>query len=120
MATYLSASAATLAAVFAGLTLYFSGRREHRRWVRDALVDTYVTYLDASFRASPRSAREARLANGAGSSEVAQARQLAVTSHAVLMDTLTRLRILALPAVVSAAEDLHQADHEVLDFALGD
>ena len=37
----LSAVAATIAAAFAGLTLYVSGRREHLQWIRESLVNSY-------------------------------------------------------------------------------
>jgi hypothetical protein len=36
-------------AVSAGFNLYLSGRREHVHWVRDALVDTFVDFLTASY-----------------------------------------------------------------------
>src|SRR5262249_3590095 len=56
----LSAIAATIAAVLAGFTLYLSGRREHRQWLRNSLVDSYVNYLAASFeRAGGRCSRRA-------------------------------------------------------------
>jgi hypothetical protein len=101
--------------------LYFSGRREHQRLRRDALVDSYVIYLAASFRTPTRSVQAARLKPSIDSvAQLAEARKQAHVQHGVLMDTLTRLRILAPPAVVSAAEDLHRIDHEVLEFALGD
>jgi hypothetical protein len=73
-ATALSAVGATLAALFAGLTLYLAGRREHQRWLRDVLIDAYVAYLGSSFQNMARSARNARLA-GKEISELSVLRQ---------------------------------------------
>ncbi|MGW4531799.1 hypothetical protein ACWEOI_12700 [Nocardia sp. NPDC004340] len=38
--------AASLAAALSAATLYISGRRENRKWLREALIDAYVEYLD--------------------------------------------------------------------------
>lgn len=47
----IAAVAATVAAVLAGISLWLSGSRDERRWRRDALLDTVVQFLDASFAA---------------------------------------------------------------------
>jgi hypothetical protein len=57
----LSAIAAAIAAVLAGLGLYVSGRREHRQWLRNSLVDSYMNYLTASFESGGREVLQARL-----------------------------------------------------------
>lgn len=59
----IGAVAASLAAILAGLTLYVSGRRDNRKWLRDALIDAYVEFLDASFRAPNASGYELRSSN---------------------------------------------------------
>ena len=45
-----TAGAAGLAAVLAGANLYVSGRREQKKWKREALIDNLALFLDASFK----------------------------------------------------------------------
>ena len=72
-ASVLSAVAATIAAVCAGGTLYFSGRREQRKWLREALIEAYIDFLEASFAGSPAQALELRAENdGTGLAERAE------------------------------------------------
>ena len=49
IASAISAVAAIAAAVLAGLNLYFSGRREHVRWVRESLAGTFADFLTACY-----------------------------------------------------------------------
>lgn len=112
----LSAIAATIAAVFAGISLYVSGRREHLRWLRDSLVVSYEECLTASFDAPGRRAFEARLRGDADA--LGEYRQQAAAAHGRQTATLTRLRMIAPADVVVAAEELHEADHAVVDVAL--
>jgi len=113
----LSAVAATVAAVFAGLTLYVSGRREHRRWIRDSLVESYVNYLTASFDGPGRRALGARR-QADEAADLDEYRRQAAEAHGRQTAALTRLRMIAPPTVVAAAEALHEADHAVVDAAL--
>ncbi|WP_330183196.1 hypothetical protein OHB26_05805 [Nocardia sp. NBC_01503] len=112
----LSAIAATVAAVLAGLNLYLSGRREQRKWIREALIDAYVQYLGASFRGGSRKLRGLRSA-GAASDILEQARQKLEEAHTLQNENLTRLRLIAPENVVRAAEALHTADHLAWDVA---
>jgi len=52
----LSAVAATIAAVCAGITLYVTGRRDRRRWIRESLAEFYLEFLTGSFDSPGRSA----------------------------------------------------------------
>jgi hypothetical protein len=45
----IAAIAASVAAALSGATLWITSSRDERRWRRDALVDTLVRLLDASF-----------------------------------------------------------------------
>jgi hypothetical protein len=99
----LSAIAATIAAVFAGLSLYVSGRREHRRWLRDSLVDTYLEYLTASFDAPGMRAFRARL-KGGEMPDLGEHRRQAAEARGQQTATLTKLRMIAPPNVVTAGE----------------
>ena len=113
----LSAVAATIAAAFAGLTLYVSGRREHLQRIRESLVNSYENYLTASFDAPGRRGLQARLRGDEGEALEGYRRQ-AANAHRRQTATLTRLRMIAPSAVVAAAEALHEADHAVVDAAL--
>lgn len=109
-----AAVAATIAAVFSGAGLWLTASREERKWQRDALVDTVVQYLDASF-ASPaaqlmRKRREGRL-------DVAD-REGVAAAHQKSLNALTRLRVVASANVVGCAEELHVADDEGSDIVL--
>ena len=103
----LSAIAAAIAAVLAGLGLYVSGRREHRQWLRNSLVDSYVNYLTASFESGGREVLQARL-RGEQIASLGEYLQQASKAHDRQSDVLTRLRLIAPPAVVEAAVALQQ------------
>jgi hypothetical protein len=45
-----TAGAASLAAVLAGVNLYVSGRRELNKWTRETLIEIFSLFLDASFK----------------------------------------------------------------------
>lgn len=104
-ASWISAGAAALAAVLAGLNLVYSGRRERQRWIRETLVDLLVTYLDASFTW----ARAAiRLPDGGDDTP---ARREISDAHATQDAALTKLRLMTGKAMLDAAFDLHAANH---------
>ena len=115
----LGAMAATIAAVFSGLTLYASGRREHRRWMRDSLIDTYVRFLGASFENTAQGRAEAARRQADNPEAVERYRVQAVGIHDLQTEMLIKLRMIAPSGVVRAAEALHEADHVVTRAALG-
>ena len=51
VASVLSATAASIAAVLTAINLYVTGRRERAKWAREALVDAFIAFLDESFKA---------------------------------------------------------------------
>jgi hypothetical protein len=112
-----SAVAATIAAAFAGLTLYVSGRREHLQWIRESLLGSYENYLTASFDAPGRHGRQPRLRGDEGKA-LEEHRRKAADAQRRQTATLTKLRMIAPSSVVAAAEALHEADHAVVDAAL--
>lgn len=112
----LGAIAATIAAILAGLNLWVVGKREERRWTREALVDVLVAYLQTSFRNEARAILEGRL-RGCTEQQLALWRGTCDDAHADQMQTLTRLRLLAPASLIAAAEELHTADHEVTTYA---
>lgn len=108
-ATILSAVAAALAAVFAGLNLYLSGRREHVHWARDALVDTFVDFLTASYDHKFACRRLLRAAREPGTAGVSPALlEQAQQAHDQMMRCVSRLRMLTTEEVVEAALRLHE------------
>jgi hypothetical protein len=106
-----TAGAAGLAAVFAGLNLYLSGRRELNKWARDTLVELFVAFLDASFkhdgacgvllRTSPPDSQRHRL------------QAAAIAAHDLELETLTQLRLLAPAEAVRAAMALLETEYQV-------
>jgi hypothetical protein len=111
----LSAIAATLAAVLSCGTLYLTGRREHRRWLRDSLVEAYVEYVEASFAGRPARTLELRAAqDDAG---VADQKEKSDEARERAMASLTRLRLIAPNDVVAAAEKLYFADVDAIAVA---
>jgi len=118
LTTILGAAAATLAAVFTGISLYLTGRREHNKWVRDALIDSYVTYLSVSFRSGSAAKKLVEVRKNNGSDR--QRQELVKESrscHQSLNDTLSRLRLLAGRNVVTAAESLRLIDFQLAEHA---
>jgi hypothetical protein len=109
----ITAAAAGLAAILAGVNLYVSGRRELNRWTRETLVEIFVIFLEASFAHN----LACRTAEGILPSDVARhgLSADAVTAHDRETDTLTRLRLLAPSRVVTAAEALHEAEHKLAE-----
>ncbi len=108
MASLISAVAAGLAAFLAAANLYYSGRRERQRWVRETSVDLLISYLDASFAWS-RAALQ-RYERRAAESD-AELQRVIEQAHADQDAGLTKLRMMAGRAMVDAAFELHAANH---------
>ncbi|GAB3849150.1 hypothetical protein [Dactylosporangium cerinum] len=93
----LSAAAAIAAAVISLATLVVTtvvtSRREQHKWVRNALTDAFVAFLDASWRGTDA------LAAREGEEELAKA-------YADMRSNLTRLRLLASAPVVATGVEL--------------
>ncbi|MFG2039085.1 hypothetical protein [Dactylosporangium sp. NPDC048998] len=108
VATIISAAAATVAALLAGLNLVVSGRREQAKWAREALVEVLVGFIDASFDSKDIVKRAIR--DGTPDSwpldRNADAHQEAKAAEHRMRHTQSRLRLLAPPAVVDAAQQL--------------
>lgn len=111
-----AAVAATLAAVFSGFSLWLGGRREERKWRRDAIIDTLVQLLDSSF-ASPADVLMGKRRAGALTDED---RRAAEEAHELGISALTRLRVIAGTSVVEQAELLHMADDAGSDMVFVD
>jgi hypothetical protein len=109
-----TAAAAGLAAILSAANLWVAGRRELDRWAREALVEALVSFFDTSFKLRS-SCRKLIFLTPEAESAIQELRLEIVEAHDLETDTLTRLRLLAPSRVVIAAEDLHEADHNIID-----
>lgn len=104
-----SAYAAWFAAVTSlatlAVTTVVNGRREQRRWARDALTDAFVGFLEASWSYSDV------VRNWPPGQELDP--QALSRVSATMRTQLTRLRLLASDEVLQAGEDLMRS-HKVL------
>ncbi|AZM53090.1 hypothetical protein DMA15_11195 [Streptomyces sp. WAC 01529] len=100
-------SAATLI-----VTTVVGGRREHRLWVRDALTDAFVAFLEASWEHSDLFHAQS------GQSERPPAG--ATEAYAEMRSQLTRLRLLASGNVLRACEELLRQQRGVAEAGPGE
>jgi hypothetical protein len=117
MASILSAIAGTIAACLAGASLYASGQREEARWVREVLLQALETYLDASFRVTTAARRIQKSAAG---DDIDNLKEQVEANHALQLQVLTRLRLIASKEVVEAAAAIHQQDHRFVARMMGE
>ena len=111
-APIVGAAAAVAAASFSGITLYLSGRREHRTWRRDAVVEAMVQFIDASYSRFSERAFDARRAGD----NIDKYRQRAGEAVRTQNAALTRLRLLASNEIVERAEQVQRADERVAEW----
>jgi hypothetical protein len=104
-----TAGAAGLAAVLAGANLYISGRRELNKWTRESLVEIFAVFLDASFKHA--SACGSILNTSPPRPERNQLQSDIFEAHSTASRALTRLRLLAPPAVVRNAIALLEVEY---------
>ncbi len=112
----ISAVAAIVAATFSGTTLYISGRREQRKWARDATVQALVDLVDASYRSAGQKGFDAR---SKGSSDLDAIERTAKDAREQQSASLTRLRLIAPEEIVVAVQALLDADTAVNNAVLG-
>lgn len=113
-AATLSAVAATVAAIFAGFNLYLTGRRELGKWRRESVVDAFVEFLNASFACKDACKSFCNEYRHGGMTEEKRA-TFVETSEALLAamrSQLTKLRLLAPPAVVADCKILYSKNRE--------
>ena len=108
-----TAGAAGLAAVLAAVNLHLTGRRELHKWTREALVEALVVYLDTSIKQGGLCGAVASLGS-LSDSERDRLHKAVIVVHDLQTDTLTRLRLLAPSRVIAAAQELHNAGHELM------
>lgn len=106
----ISAVAATVAAVLAGINIYLSRRSENVKWARETLVETFTEFLDASFASKSAAKEAARLGREEpGSPEIATLRAEAERAENRMRSLQTRLRLLTTAELVDAAAALRYA-----------
>jgi hypothetical protein len=104
-----TAGAAGLAAVLAGVNLYVSGRRELDKWTRETLIEILALFLDASFKHA--SACRAISLGALARTELDRLRSAIFAAHAEENQALTRLRLMAPPRVVRDARILLESEY---------
>ncbi|MFK0187928.1 hypothetical protein ACIQV1_27395 [Streptomyces rubiginosohelvolus] len=87
------------------ITTVVSGRRDHRRWAREALTDAFVAFLEASWRHSDTVRALA--------SQAPIDPELVQPAYAEMRSQLTRLRLLASGSVLQAGEELLRLQREL-------
>jgi hypothetical protein len=103
-----SAVAASIAATLAAVNLVLSGRREHVKWAREALIEVLVDFVDASFDSKDavkhaiRAGEPGRWTPGVHADHHDRARD----AERRMRVMQSRLRLLATPEVVDAAQIL--------------
>ncbi|MFI1164647.1 hypothetical protein ACH4UM_13710 [Streptomyces sp. NPDC020801] len=89
------------------VTTVVGGRREQRKWARDALTDAFVGFLEASWAHSDtvRALPDDQVNHSARTQEY----------YAEMRSQLTRLRLLASPQVLEAGKELLRCQRAVQD-----
>lgn len=103
--------AAVIAAILSAVNLAVSGRREQLRWRREALTEVLVRFVDTTFQGVPSAAFDLRLSGG----DPEKYRQGAIDSHAEMVNSLTRMRMLARNRVVKKAVEIHAVQDRIYD-----
>lgn len=111
--------AATLAAIFAGLNLYVSGKREHVKWAREALVDTFIGFLTASFDHKDVCKRISGMPAAAEpTGDLKALVERTEVLHDLMKSYVTRLRVLTTAEVADAAWRLHEHNDRYYDLVM--
>jgi hypothetical protein len=111
------------AAVLSGLTLWASGKREERRWQKDARVSTYQRFIEVSFERSFKTVLGIRNRQGVKTEDLdklgqEELRQGEWELHLEYDSLLTRIRLVSDDDVVRASEALHDSDQKLVELSL--
>ena len=121
IAAFSGAAAALLAAVFSGISLYLAGRREERRWRRDALLKCYQRFIELSFDRSLIAVKSIQTRRAdvppqvRGVFNLDELRIQEDQLHTEYDSLITRLRLMGVRDVIDAAETLHVRDNQLVD-----
>ena len=115
----IAAAGASVAAVLSGANIYVGWRWQHQSWVRETLHECLVTFMDASFAMGGACSVAARTRQSDPDNNLSRLHEDASSEHQRLLEAMTRIRFLANPAVVRAAEDLHQCLDDSAEIAFG-
>jgi hypothetical protein len=94
-------------------TTMIAGRREQRMWVREALTDAFIAFLDASWRSSDALHR----CTGLDPADAARDQHLGAArlAYEEMRTLLTRLRLIATPDVVESGHRLLKAQRLAIE-----
>ena len=113
----ISAIAATIAAVLAGVNIYLTRRNADVSWAREALVETFTLFLGASFQSKDAIKQVVRIAlTDPDSPDVERLRQDARRAEEEMRELQTRLRLLTSGEVIESAQQLRQAVRDYIAF----
>jgi hypothetical protein len=118
VAAFFGAAAAFAAALFSGVSLYLAGKREERRWRRDALFNTYQRFIQLSFERSLKAVLGIKVRRGTPPFHLKKLVDEEWLLHQEYDGLLTRLRLLGVSDIVHSAEILHKRDQELVELAL--
>ncbi|WAU78550.1 hypothetical protein O1Q96_01625 (plasmid) [Streptomyces sp. Qhu-G9] len=104
MSVWAAWAAALTSAATLIVTTVVGGRRDQRRWARDALTDAFVAFLEASWQHSDLSREQ--MEGSAPPNGAAEA-------YEEMRSQLTRLRLLASGRALGACEELLRCQKEV-------
>jgi hypothetical protein len=118
VAAFFGAAAAFAAALFSGVSLYLTGKREERRWRRDALFSIYQRFMHLSFERSLKAVLGIKVRRGTPPFHLKALVDDEWLLHQEYDGLLTSLRLLGVSEMVHAAEVLHKRDQELVVLAL--
>jgi hypothetical protein len=120
-AVYISAAAATIAALLTAVNLWLTGRRETLAWTRNALEEAFVDFLNAVYANRQAARGIVNLKEGQWSYKNLDDwwRQVD-SSHETMLNCATRMRILASDEMAEAALTLHEIMDEEIDLIAHD
>ena len=118
VAAFFGAAAAFAAALFSGVSLYLTGKREERRWRRDALFKIYQRFIELSFERSLKAVLGIKVRRGTPPFDLEELADEEWLLHQEYDGLLTSLRLLGVSEMVHAAETLHKRDQELVVLAL--
>jgi hypothetical protein len=122
LASAVAAGGAVLAAVFSGVALISSHSLERRKWIRDVLVDTFVSVLSLDMDGAHAAIKFAKHRGGLpldfslGEATESEIRRI----HSECVEIMQRLRLLAKSETYQAAHEMHLVFDDYIELAMGD
>jgi hypothetical protein len=122
MASGVAAGGAVLAAVFSGVALISAHSLERRKWTRDVLVDTFVSFLTLDMAGVHAAIKFAKQRGGIPLDfSLGEATELEIQRiHLECVEIMQRLRLLAKSETYQAVHGMHLIFDDYITLAMGD